>query len=220
MIRTLRGWAAGAVLALAVTAGGCAGNGWEDVLNGRDRYGYGSEVRGQVRDVGSRTIELRTEGGRSARVRYDGSTDVRYRDRRYSVRSLERGDYVTVRTSRERDGDLYARSVVVRRSARADRGYDGRTTDRRVDRRDDRRVPPRREQGVYGRTTNLEGRVGHVARDGFYLHETARGTVSVDLPRNAPRSLREHLLRLRQGQRVRVVGRFLSEDRFEVQGFR
>lgn len=210
MIRTLRGWAAGAVLALTVTAGGCAGVGWEDVLDDRDRYGYGSEVRGQVRDVGSRTIEVRTDNGRSARVRYDGSTDVRYRDRRYSVRSLERGDYVAIRTHRERDGDLYARSVVVRRSARADRVHD---------RRDDRRAPPRRGD-VYGRTTTLEGRVGTVGRDGFHLYDTPRGTVSVNLPRNAPRSTRERIQQLRQGQRVRLVGRFLSEDRFEVQGFR
>jgi hypothetical protein len=216
MIRTLRGWAAGAVLALSVTAGGCAGMGWEDVLDGNDRYGYGSEVRGEVRDVGQRTIEVRTDGGRSARVRYDGSTDVRYRDRRYSVRSLERGDYVTIRTHRERDGDLYARSVVVRRSARADRGV----YDRRDDRRADRRVPPRRTDGVYGRTTTLQGRVGLVDRNGFRLHDTPRGTVVVNVPRNAPRSTRDRVERLRSGQRVRLVGRFLSEDRFEVQGFR
>lgn len=220
MIRTLRGWAAGAVLALAVTAGGCAGNGWEDVLNGRDPYGYGSEVRGEVRDVGSRTIEVRTEGGRSTRVWYDRSTDVRYRDRRYSVRSLERGDYVTVRTSRGREGDLYARSVVVRRSARADRGYDGRTTDRRADRRDDRRVPPRRADS-YARGV-LDGRVGLVDRRtmAFQLRSTERGTVQVIAGRNATRDTRNRIDRLRQGEYVRLRGRFIDENRFEVEGFR
>jgi hypothetical protein len=221
MIRTLRGWAAGAVLALAVTASGCAGNGWEDVLNGRDRYGYGSDVRGEVRDVGSRTIEVRTENGRSARVRYDGSTDVRYRDRRYSVRSLERGDYVTVRTSRDRGGDLYARSVVVQRSARADRGgYDGRTAGRRVERRDDRRVPPRRAD-AYARGV-LDGRVGLVDRRtmAFQLRSTERGTVQVIAARSATRDTRNRIDRLRQGEYVRLRGRFIDENRFEVEGFR
>lgn len=216
MIRTLRGWAAGAVLALAATAGGCAGNGWEDVLNGRDRYGYGSEVRGEVRDVGSRTIELRTDGGRSARVRYDGSTDVRYRDRRYSVRSLERGDYVSVRTSRDRGGDLYARSVVVRRSARADRGV----YDRRDDRRAERRVPPRRTDS-YARSA-LDGRVGLVDRrlNAFQLRTTERGTVRVVAARNAGRDTRSRIDRLREGEYVRLRGRFIDENRFEVEGFR
>lgn len=217
MIRTLRGWAAGAVLALAVTAGGCAGNGWEDVLNGRDRYGDGSEVRGEVRDVGSRTIEVRTDGGRSARVRYDGSTDVRYGDRRYPVRSLERGDYVTVRTSRARDGGLYARSVVVRRSARADRGgYEGRTADRRVE----RRVPPRRTDS-YARNA-VDGRVGLVDRRtrAFQLRSAEHGNVQVIVARNAGRDTRNRLDRLRQGEYVRLRGRFIDENRFEVEGFR
>lgn len=216
MMRTFRGWAAGAVLALGLTAAGCAGNGWDDVLyGGEDRYGYGSDIRGEVRDVGSRSIELRTQNGRSTRVRYDGSTNVRYRDRRYSVRSLERGDYVTIRTHRERDGDLYARSVVVQRSARTDRVYD-----RRTDRRAERRAPPRRGD-VYARTS-LEGRVGRVDRGGgrFELRDTREGTVWVNVPRTASRGTRERISRLREGQHVRLQGRFLSGNRFEVEGFR
>lgn len=213
MIRTLRGWAAGAVLAL--TAAGCAGTGWDDVLYGNDRYGYGSEIRGEVRGVGSRTIDVRTDGGRSTRVRYSGSTDVRYGNRRYSVRSLERGDYVTIRTTRERDGDLYARAVIVQRSARADRVYDRRTTDRR-----ERRVPPRRDD-VYARSS-LEGRVGRVDRNGtrFEVRGTREGTVWVSVPRNAARGTRDRVNRLREGQYVRLRGRFLSDNRFEVEGFR
>jgi hypothetical protein len=215
MIRTLRGWAAGAVLALAVTAGGCAGMGWEDVLDGGDRYGYGSDIRGEVRDVGSRTIELRTENGRHTRLRYDGSTNVRYRDRRYSVRSLERGDFVSIRTHRERDGDLYARSVVVQRSAGADRVHD-----RRREGRAERRVPPRRAD-AYARTS-LEGRVGRVDRGSgrFELRDTREGTVWVNVPRTASRGMRERISRLREGQHVRLRGRFISGNRFEVEGFR
>lgn len=213
MIRTLRGWAAGAVLVLATTAGGCAGVGWDDVLYGGDAYGWGSEIRGEVRDVGSRSIEIRTDGGRHVRVWHDRYTEVRYGDRRYSVRSLERGDDVVVRTRRERDGDLYARSVIVRRSGR----------DRVYDRRDDRRyprIPPRRDE-VYSRTS-IEGRVGRVDRDGtrFELRGTREGTVWVTVPRNASRGMRDRVARLREGQYVRLRGRYLSGNRFEIEGFR
>lgn len=212
MIKTLRGWAAAAVLALAVTAGGCAGMGVEDVLSGRDTYSRGSNVTGQVRAVGSRTIELRMENGRTARVRYDRSTDVRYGDRRYSVRSLERGDWVTIRTHRDRGGDLVARTVEVRRNVRADRGNDRRT---------ERRAPPRRSE-AYARTS-VEGRVGRVDRRGgtrFELHGTREGTVVVTVPGNASANLRRHIRRLREGDRVELRGRFLSERRFEIEGFR
>jgi hypothetical protein len=210
MIRTLRGMAASAVLALAVTAGGCAGTGWDDVLYGGDTYGYANDIRGEVRGVGSRNLEVRTDNGRTVRVQHDRYTEVRYGDRRYSVRSLERGDDVVVRTRRERDGDLYARSVVVRRSAR----------DARDDRRDDRRVPPRRDD-AYDRTA-VEGRVGRVDRDGtrFELRGTREGTVWVTVPRDAQRTVRDRVSRLREGQFVRLRGRYLSGNRFEVEGFR
>lgn len=214
-IRTLRGWAASAVLALAMTAGGCAGANWDDVLYGGDSHGYQNDVRGEVREVGSRSMEVRTNGGRTVRVYHDRYTEVRYGDRRGSVRTLERGDDVTVRTRRERDGDLYARAVIVQRSSRGAGGYD-----RRDDRRHDRRNPPRRDE-AYARTS-VEGRVGRVDRDGtrFELRGTREGTVWVSVPRNAQRGVRDRISRLREGQFVRLQGRFLSDNRFEVQGFR
>lgn len=213
-IRTLRGWAASAVLALAVTAGGCAGVGWDDVLHGGDGFGQQNDVRGEVRAVGSRSMEVRTNGGRTVRVYHDRYTEVRYGDRRASVRTLQRGDDVTVRTRRERDGDLYARAVIVQRNSRRAGGYD-----RRDDRRDDRRYPRRDE--AYARTS-VEGRVGRVDRDGtrFELRGTREGTVWVSVPRNAQRGVRDRVSRLREGQFVRLQGRFLSDNRFEVQGFR
>lgn len=213
MIRTLRGMAASAVLALAVTAGGCAGAGWDDVLYGGDTYGSATDIRGEVRDVGSRSLEVRTDGGRTVRVYHDRYTEVRYGDRRYSVRSLERGDDVVVRARRERDGDLYARSVVVRRRR------SGGAYERREERRYPR-IPPRRDD-AYDRTS-IEGRVGRVDRDGtrFELRGTREGTVWVTVPRDAGRSVRDRVSRLREGQHVRLRGRFLSNNRFEFEGFR
>ena len=80
-IRTLRGWAASAVLAVAMTASGCAGASWDDVLYGGDSHGYQNDVRGEVREVGSRSMEVRTNGGRTVRVYHDRYTEVRYGDR-------------------------------------------------------------------------------------------------------------------------------------------
>lgn len=213
MIKTLRGWAAGAVLALATTAGGCAGAGWDDVLYGGDGpYGQQSDFRGEVRDVNSRTLEVRTSNGRSVRVHYDRYTEVRNGDRRYSVRSLQRGDDVLVRTRRERNGALYARSVVLYRGSRGT-----------YDRRDERRVPrvPPRRDDAYSRTS-LEGRVSRVERGGtsFLVTGTREGNVWVTLRGNAARSVRDRASRLREGQYVRLRGRFLSGNRFEVEGFR
>lgn len=204
MMKTLRGWAAGAVLALATTAGGCAGYGWDDVLYG-DGYEQQGDVRGEVRDVNSRTIEVRTDRGRNLRVYYDRYTEVRQGDRRFSVRNLNRGDDVIVRTRRERGGDLYARAVILERGSRG-------AWNRRPDvRRDD----------AHARTT-LEGRVGRVDRNGtrFELRDTRQGSVWVNVRGNANRGMRDRVSRLREGQYVRLQGRFLSGNRFEVEGFR
>lgn len=207
MIKTLRGWAAGAVLALATTAGGCAGYGWEDVLNGDGPYAQQNDVRGEVRGVSSRTIEVRTDHGRNVRVYYDRYTEVRQGDRRFSVRSLERGDDVVLRTRRERDGDLYARAVILQRNSRGGGGYD--------------RRPPVRRDDAYSRTT-LEGRVGRVDRNGtrFEVRDSREGSVWVTVRGNASRGVRDRVARLREGQHVRLQGRFLSGNRFEVEGFR
>ena len=218
MIRTLRGWAARAALALAVTAGGCAGTGWDDVLYGGGGYGLDRDLQGEVRGVGRRTIDLRTEDGRYASVRYDSRTDVRYRDRRYSPRALERGDVVTVRLDRTRNGELYARNVVVRRTMRETRG----TYDRRGDGRrgPGTRAPDRRDER-YTRTS-LEGSVGRVDRSAgrFEVRGTRQGTVWATLAPRADRGVRQRLSQLREGQHVRLRGRFLSDNRFEVEGFR
>src|SRR3990170_3781387 len=102
MIRTLRGWAAGAVLALGITAGGCAGGGLQDVMNGgRPGGSYAGEIRGEVRDVDARSIDIHTENGRMQRVRIDGRTSVQYDGRRYSPSALRAGDRVVMRVNRD-----------------------------------------------------------------------------------------------------------------------
>lgn len=207
MIRMMRGLAAGAALALASAAGGCAGYGWEDVLydgiGGRD----GTEIRGEVRDVQdrNRVIRLRRDDGRITSVRYDSRTDVIYRDRRYSPRSLDRGDYVSVRVARDSRGELHARRIVVRRSVR-DGVYDRRDT---------------RDDGWSLSARTVEGRVSRVDRRNgrFQLRADSR-SIWVTLPYNPGGNVRQRFDRLRQGDYVRVSGRFVSRDRFEIERFR
>jgi hypothetical protein len=231
MNRTLRGWTAGAVLAFAVTAGGCAGSGLDDVLNGGRPNAYGGEVRGEVRDVNSRSVQVRTDDGRTALVRFDSRTSVSYDGRRYSPGTLQRGDLVAMRVNRDGRGDLYTQSISLRRRADGggrvvdrrtgervgDRNADRarRRTEERVRRRDDRR-------GETNARTSVEGRVGRVdmRNNRFELRDTGHGNVWVTLPRNARGEMRSRVARLREGQHVRLQGRFLSGDRFEVEGFR
>ena len=206
MTRSIRGLVTVATLAFAGLGGGCAAGGWEDVLYGGPSRGY--EVTGEVNrvDSRSRTIDLRDDRGRSTRVRYDGSTRVVYRGRRYQPTALERGDLVTVRVERDRRGDLLARNVVLRRDARDRYG-------RGDDRRDDRAVPA-------GRQT-LEGRVNRISRnDGRFEVRTGNRTVWVNLPYRPHRTVEDRFHRLRQGDQVRVQGRWVGDRRFEIERFR
>ncbi|WP_420127856.1 OB-fold nucleic acid binding domain-containing protein [Longimicrobium sp.] len=219
MIRMIRGLTASAVLALAAVSGGCAGYGMEDVYGGRGGWGGSSEMRGQVDAVHSRyhTIRLRRDNGRVADVRYDSRTEVVDRDRRYRAESLDRGDYVTMRVSRDSRGQLYTRHVTVRRNAAvADRN---RVPDRRRgdDRWDDRRN--RRDDRYEARS--VAGRVERVDRSGrrFQLR-TDRGNVWVTLPSNAGRGVRERFQRLRTGAYVSVEGRYVNGERFQLERFR
>lgn len=214
----MRRWAAGAALALSAALGGCVGYGWDDVLYG-GVSGRGQEVRGQVRAVHerSRVIELSRDGGRYTEVRYDPYTEVTYRGRRYGrPESLDRGDYVGMRVNRDSHGRWFARHIVVYRSVR-DRGG---VYDRDRDRARDRDRYPRDDDSRYDART-AEGRVSRIDRGDrrFQLRMDDR-TVWVTVPRDAGRGVRERFSRLREGDYVRVYGRYRDRDRFELEQFR
>ncbi len=208
MTTTIRRLMAAATLALAAPAAGCAGTGWDDVLHGSPGR-TSNEVTGTVSRVDSRdqTIQMRDDRGRDVRVRYDRRTRVTYRGRDYRPDALERGDLVTARLQRDRSGDLYTRQVIVRRDARGrdDRPRDG-----------DREVREVRE----GRQT-LDGRVARVDRnDGRFQLRTGSRTVWITLPYRPSGSIENRFRRLRQGDRIRVQGRWIDEQRFELDRFR
>jgi len=170
-------------------------------MDGPEDYGtIGGDLVGEVRtvDTREREIEIRTEAGRTWNVRYDGRTRVTYREREYEVSNLEPGDYVAMRTTQDRRGRLYTDLVTVRESTQ-DRGRYGRR----------------------GRLDQLEGTIEYIdeRRGRFEVRDRRNRLVVVTLPYNAPRSVSDRFERLRRGDYVRVEGRFIAEDRFELESF-
>jgi len=170
-------------------------------MDGPGGYGTsGGDLVGEVRhiDTREREIELRTEAGRSRNVRYDGRTRVTYRQREYEVSNLEAGDYVAMRTTEDRNGRLYTDLITVRESVQDRGGY-------------------RRS----GRLDQFEGTVEYIdeRRGRFEVRDRRNRLVVVTLPYNAPRSVSDRFYRLRRGDYVRIEGRFLTEDRFELESF-
>jgi hypothetical protein len=56
-------------------------------------------------------------------------------------------------------------------------------------------------------------------RGTFEMRDRSNRTVVVSLPYGAPRSVGERFNRLREGDYVRIEGRFLNQDRFELENF-
>jgi hypothetical protein len=172
-------------------------------VDGPGDYGSGNDVVGEVRyvDTRAREIELRSESGRTVIVKYDNRTRVTYRQKDYSVSNLEPGDFVAMRTQKDRDGRLYTDLVAVRESAQDRSGSSGRS-------------------GRPDRLDRFEGTVENVdqRRGTFEVRDRGR-LVVVSVAFNAPRSVMERFNRLRQGDAVRIEGRFSNQDRFELENF-
>ena len=166
---------------------------------------YGSlgrnDLTGEVRrvDTRNRQIEIRSESGRTVQVRYDNRTRVVYREGAYAVSDLEPGDYVAMRAQADRDGGYYSDYITVRESAQD-------------------RSPARR--GSIGRLDRMEGRVESIdsRRGSFEIRDRGR-IVRVTLPYNPPRAVNDRFNRLREGDFVGVEGRYINDDRFELENF-
>ena len=173
---------------------GCHELGHVDGLG--DYGGFGSsDVVGEVDyvDTRAREIEVRAGSGRMSVVRYDDKTQVVYRQRNYSVASLERGDYIAAQTQQDRDGRIYTDSITVRESVQ-DRG------DKRGGNRLDR----------------TEGRVEYVdqRRGTFELRDRRNRLIIV-----SPRPVIDQFNRLRNDDYVRIEGRSVSSERFDLENF-
>ena len=163
-----------------------------------------SDLVGEVRDVDTRArqIELSTDAGRKFLVRYDNNTRVSYRQRDYAVANLEPGDYVAVRAQPDRDGRYFTDLITVKESVQERGGYGGVNS-----------------SGSVGRLEKLDGRVEFVdsRRGTLEIRDRNNRLVVVSLPYNAPRAITDRLNRLREGDYVRMEGRFLNRDRFELE---
>lgn len=194
----------GLVLFLGLTTGaGCyeAGRISDGTTGDSSRGRLESEIVGEIASVDPRRqeIEVRTDDRRVRAVRYDRRTRVVYRDREYEVSNLEPGDYVAVQTRQENYGAIYADLVRVRQS---------------VQERGD-------VAGSKARNERLDGTVGFVdSQRGFFeLRDPSGKKIMVSLPYNPARSEVDRFRSLRAGDRVRVEGRFLNQERFELEAF-
>jgi hypothetical protein len=127
---------------------------------------------------------------------------VTYRQRDYAVSNLEPGDYVAMRTQQDRDGRYFTDLITVKASVQERGGYSG-------------------SSGNVERLAKLEGRVEYVdSRHGtFEIRDRSNRLVVISLAYNTPRSISDRLDRLREGDYVRMEGRFLDQDRFELEAF-
>jgi exosome complex RNA-binding protein Csl4 len=164
-------------------------------------YGsLGSDLVGEVENVDTRAreIEIRTDSGRTSVVRYDDRTQVIYQQRNYSVANLEPGDYVAARVQQDRNGQNYTDTITVREGVQ-DRGNKQRSA----------------------RSDRIEGRIEYVdARRGtFELRDSRNRLIVVAVPFNAPRSVMDRFNRLRTGDYVRIEGRPVDADHFDLESF-
>ena len=182
----------------AVVLTGCHELGHVDGLG--NYGGLGGDVVGEVEhvDTRAREIEIRTDSGRTSVVRYDDRTQVVYQQTSYSVASLEPGDYIAARVQQDRDGRDYTNTITVRESVQ-DRG--GRRGIARLDR--------------------AEGRIEYVdpRRGTFELRDPRNRLIVVSVAFNAPRSVIDQFNRLRNGDYVRIEGRAVNSDRFDLENF-
>ena len=185
----------------AVAFAGCHELGHIDGLG--DYGGFGNtDVTGEVENVDTRAreIEVRTDSGRISVVRYDDKTQVVYRQRNYSVANLERGDYIAARVQKDRDGRDYTDTITVRESVQ-DRGGDRRGGGPRMDR--------------------VEGRVEYVdqRRGTFEIRDPRNRLIVVSVAFNAPRPVIDQFNQLRNGDYVKLEGRAVSPERFDLENF-
>lgn len=176
---------------------GCEPGQWDRL---GDYGSIGNEIVGEISNVDTRArqIVIRTDSGRATTVRYDNNTQVIYRRQNYQVANLERGDYVAARVQQDRDGRYYTDSVTVRESAQ-DRGTA--TGGSRLDR--------------------IEGKVEFVdsRRGTFEIRDSRNRLIVVSVAFDAPRAIIDRFNRLRNGDYVRIEGRSVSADRFDLENF-
>ncbi len=200
----------GLTLALALTvSAGCSDNNFalvgRETLPASATQAVPDEFVATVERVntGAREINLRPNDGRTRVVGYSTDTRVMYRGREYPVSQLKAGDIVAMQLRQDSRGNSYTDLIRVQESIR----------DRDQSRGDTYR-PATGIQTVDGRVEQVD-----VQRYSFEMRDQSRERVLVSLPDNARRSDIDRFRALRSGDYVRVEGRFLDRERFELDSF-
>jgi hypothetical protein len=162
--------------------------------------GANTLLRGTVQRSDPRYSSIMVETGdrRQVSFYYDTRTRTQFRNRDYRPQDIQSGDYINVRT---RDGSKdNPTAEVINVMSRAQDGAGSNRGDR-LDR--------------------LDGRVEYVdtRRGTFEIRGQNNRLIVVNIPYNPPRSVSDRFNRLRDGDNVRVEGRFVNQDRFELESF-
>ena len=196
--------ALGLTLALALTAiAGCSDN---IALVGRPALQLDQEeIFAEIDrvDTSSRKIHLRSDDSRNRVVGYSADARALYRGREYAIAQLERGDKVSMQLRQDSRGNAYTDLIRVQESIQ------------------DRYQSRRGGAGPGARIQTLDGRVDQLdfQRRSFEMRDQSRERVLVSLSDNARRSDVDRFRALRPGDYVRVEGRFLDRERFELESF-
>lgn len=196
--------ALGLTLALAATAiAGCSDN---VALVGRPTLELGQdEFVAEVErlDTSSREIHLRPNNSRNRVIGYTTDARVVSRGREYPVTQLEAGDIVAMRLRQDSRGNSYTDLIRVQESSQ--------------DRNQSRGAIVRPGTGMQ----TVDGRVEQLdfQRSSFEIRGQSSERVIVSLSDNARRSDVDRFRALRSGDYVRVEGRFLNRERFELDSF-
>ena len=194
----------GATLVLLLTASACAGAGnIGDVLGGVLGGGgqaQGSQVSGVVLgiDQSRQQLGIQLQDGQQVALLYDQQTQVVYQNQRYAVTNLERGDRITARIQQTQNGGYYTDLVQVDQSASTSGGAGGSAN----------------VQSIQGTVRQVDFQNGL-----FSLDVSGYGTLIVALPYNVRRADQSTFQQLRQGDRVRLYGVFLNNQRVELRQF-
>ncbi|MGZ8478315.1 MAG: hypothetical protein ACXWX8_09610 [Candidatus Binatia bacterium] len=154
-------------------------------------------------DTASRQLHLRPEDSHDRVVGYSVDARVLYRGREYSIAQLASGDKVSMQLKQDSRGNSYTDLIRVQETIQ------------------DRNQSRRGEDGPESRIQTLDGRVEQLdfQRRTFEIRDQSREPVIVSLPSDAKRPDVDRFRELRDGDYVRVEGRFLDRQRFELATF-
>lgn len=199
MIKLTHAARRGAATLMILTLGGCAQLGSVgNVLGGVLGGGGQNQVQGVVRGVDTRAqqIVIQQSDGSSVALAYDSQTQVVYQNQNYSVTSLDPGDQITARIQSTNNGGYYTDLVQVDQPASG-------------------------SGSPSGNVQTIQGTVRQVdtANGLFSLDVANYGTVIVALPYNVSRTDQNRFMSLRSGDRIRIAGVFLNNQRVELRQF-